>query len=162
MRFLVDGTASEEKAGLVGLRISAGLLAGAGCVSAIFPIFFALLLIMFAVPLLTGGTPTLRSESWPQTLAGMCVTAAITYSIFRAASALRNEKRWAAYVALLIGLIFLLFSLCFVSDIYHPDRLGPDGGFLIFLLPFCFPTGLWWWVYLNLPHVRRRLRRLDT
>ncbi len=159
MEVRVEDIPKEDEPELFGLRISAGLLAGVGCVFAIYPIGFALLLIVLAIQLLTRQFSTLRSESWPLMLVGMCVSAGITYLIFYAASALRKKQRWAAYLAMLFGVLFLLLSGDFVYDLYHPERAGPDEGYGIFFIPFCFLIGLWWCVYLNLPHVRRHLRR---
>jgi len=155
MGFLTDEAPEES----VGLRISAGLLAGVGCVFTLYPVGFAGMLVVLAVQVLTGRTPTFRPQSWLLMLVGLCVTAPITYLIFRAASALRERQRWAAYLAMLFGVVFLLLSGGFVYDLYHPERAGPDEGFGIFFIPFCFLIGLWWCVYLNLPHVRCQLRR---
>ncbi|MDP9040096.1 MAG: hypothetical protein M3O02_12630 [Acidobacteriota bacterium] len=83
-----DSTPEE----LVGLRISAGLLAGVGCVFAIYPIGFAVMLIVLAVQFLTGGGSIFRPQSWLSMLLGMCITAPITYLIFRAASALGRDN----------------------------------------------------------------------
>ena len=159
MGFRVDNAPEEGEPELVGLRISAGLLACVGCIFAIYPLGFAVMLIVLAFQLLTGRASIFRPQSWLLMLVGMCVSAAITYLIFCAASALRNKQRWAAYLAMLLGALFLLLSGDFVYDLYHPERAGPDEGFGIFFIPFCFLIGLWWCVYLNLPHVRRQLRR---
>ncbi|MBB5344509.1 hypothetical protein [Tunturibacter empetritectus] len=159
MEFRADNSPPEDEPELVGLRVSAGLLASVGCIFAIYPLGFALLLIVLAIQVLTGRASTLRPQSWPLMLIGMCVSAAITYLIFCAASALRKRQLWAAYLAMLFGVMFLLLSGGFVYDLYHPERAGPDEGFGIFFIPFCFLIGMWWCVYLNLPHVRRQLRR---
>ena len=58
---------------------------------------------------------------------------------------------------LTFGLLLLLFSGDFIYDLCHPEQLGPEGGFLILFLPFTLLLGIWWYVYLNLPHVRVRL-----
>jgi len=58
---------------------------------------------------------------------------------------------------LTFGLLLLLFSGDFIYDLYHPEQLGPEGGFLILFLPFTLLLGIWWCVYLNLPYVRVRL-----
>jgi len=150
---------SDAPEELVGLRISAGLLAGVGCVFAIYPIGFAVLLVVLAFQLITGRASILRPQSWLLMLAGLCISTAVTYLIFRAASALRERQRWAAYLAMLFGFVFLLMSGEFIYDLYHPERASPDEGFGIFFMPFCFFIGLWWCVYLNLPRVRRQLRR---
>lgn len=155
-----DITHQEEQPELVGLRVSAGLLAAVGCVFALYPLGFAAMLCVFFVQRMTGQALTFRPESWRLMVVGLCVTAPMTYLIFRAASALRNRSRWAAYIALLFGSLFLLISGSFVYDLYHPERAGPDEGFGILIVPFCFLIGLWWWVYLNLPHVRRQLKSL--
>ena len=153
-----DITHEEQQPELVGLRISAGLLVAVGCVIALYPVGFAAMLCVFSIQRMTGQALTFRPESWRLMVVGLCVTAPITYLIFRAASALRNSRRWAADIALLFGSLFLLLSGGFVYDLYHPERAGPDEGFGFFFIPFCFLIGLWWCVYLNLPHVRRQLK----
>jgi hypothetical protein len=159
MAFRADHAPEEDEPELVGLRISAGLLAGVGCIFAIYPLGFAVLLIVLAIQVLTGQASIFRPQSWLLMLVGMCVSAAITYLLFYAASALGKRQLWAAYLAMLFGVMFLLLSGVFVYDLYHPERAGPDEGYGIFFIPFCFLIGLWWCVYLNLPHVRRQLKR---
>jgi hypothetical protein len=88
----------------------------------------------------------------------VAATAALTYLCFRAAAALRNAQRWAAYVATGFGLLLLLFSGDFFYDWFHPDRQSPDEYFGIFIVPFCIAAGLWWCIYLNLPRVRNHLK----
>ena len=75
-----------------------------------------------------------------------------------AAKALIEEKPWAAYVAIGFGLLFLLFAADTISDIYHPERQSVDFEYAVLLIPFLAGSGLWWCVYLNLPHVRAVLR----
>ena len=65
--------------------------------------------------------------------------------------------RWGAYVAMAFGLLLLLFTGVIVYDMYHPEKQSADEYFLILIVPFTTAVGLWWWVYLNLPHVRARL-----
>lgn len=158
MEFKAEITHEEEQPELVGLRISAGLVAAVGCVFALYPICDAAMLCVLTIQRMTGQALTFRPESWRVMVAGLCVTAPLTYLIFRAASALRERRRWGAYTALLFGGLFLLISGSFVYDLYHPERAGPDEGFLILFVPFWFLIGLWWCVYLRLPHVRRQLR----
>jgi hypothetical protein len=90
-------------------------------------------------------------------LIAMAASAGLTYLCFRAAPPLLNAKRWGAYVAMGFGLLLLLFTAEFIYDLYHPDRQSPDEYFGIFVVPFFVAVGLWWCIYLNLPHVRSHL-----
>ncbi len=105
-----------------------------------------------------GHVPALdRRDSLLTLLMVVAVTAAITYLCFRAAAALRNARRWAAYVATGFGLLLLLLSADFFYDWFHPERQSPDEFFGILIVPFCVAVGLWWCIYLNLPRVRAYL-----
>ena len=141
---------------LLGLRISAGLLACVGGVVALYPFLFAALLIVSAIGLLNGRGSTSIHSMW-LLLGALCASIAITYLLFRSSRALREGKRWAAYVAIAFGVVFLLLTSGFIYDLYHPEHASPDEGFGIFIVPALCVVGLWWCVYLNLPHVRRLL-----
>jgi hypothetical protein len=155
--------ANNDRTDLLGLRISAGLLAVLGCVFALYVLLFSLLLGAYVVRCLQGNLSSLANLSSILTLfIIIAVTAALTYLCFRAASALCNAERWASYVAMGFGLLFLLFSAVFFYDWFHPDRQSPDEGFGIFIVPFCITFGLWWCIYLNLPYVRVHLKRVRS
>jgi hypothetical protein len=68
MEFRADNAPEEDEPELVGLRISAGLLAGVGCIFAIYPLGFAVLLIVLAIQVLTGRASIFRPQSWPFSL----------------------------------------------------------------------------------------------
>jgi hypothetical protein len=53
-----------------------------------------------------------------------CMTA-LTWLSLKAAAALRDARRWGAYVAMAFGLLLLLFTASFIYDVYHPERQGP-------------------------------------
>jgi hypothetical protein len=141
-----------------GLRISAILLAALGCVFALYVLLFGLLLGLSLIHRWQGHVPALdRRDSLLTLFMVVAVTAAFAYLCFRAAAALRNAQRWAAYVATGFGLLLLLLSADFFYDWFHPERQSPDEYFGIFIVPFCVALGLWWCIYLNLPRVRAYL-----
>jgi hypothetical protein len=146
---------NNDRTSLLGLRISAGLLAALGCLFALYVLLFSLLLGASVVRRWQGHLPASdKSSSFLTLLIVVATTAALTYLCFSAAAALRNAQRWAAYVATGFGLLLLLFSGDFFYDWFHPDRQSPDEYFGILIVPFCIAVGLWWCIYLNLPRVR--------
>ena len=72
------------------------------------------------------------------------IMSALTWLCIRAAKALYDARRWGAYVAMVFGLLLLLFTGSFVYDIYRPERQGPDEYFLILIVPFALVVALWW------------------
>ncbi len=59
------------------------------------------------------------------------------------------------------GLLLLLFGGMIFRSLYLPYAPGAIQGedFFEFLIALpCVVMGLWWCIYLNLPHVRRHLR----
>lgn len=86
------------------------------------------------------------------------ITSGLSWLCIRAARALRQARRWGAYVAMAFGLLLLVFTGSFIYDMHHPERQSTDEAFGIFVVPFMLVVGLWWCVYLNLPHVRVQLR----
>jgi hypothetical protein len=143
-----------EPTPLLGLRISGGLLVAFGCLWGFYGASFA---IIQGVVSLRARKADILSPSgirWFATpILSVIVMSAFTWLCMRAGKALYDERRWE----LTFGLLLLLFSGDFIYDLYHPEKLGPEGGFLILFLPFTLLLGIWWCVYLNLPHVRVRL-----
>jgi multisubunit Na+/H+ antiporter MnhB subunit len=147
-------TTSSDRTDLFGLRISAGLLAALGCLFALYALLFGFVLF----PFWQRRTQALDKRDLFFFLLSFAIAAALTYLCFRAAAALRNARRWAAYVAIGFGLLLLFFSADIVHDWFHPDpHQLPDEGYVIVLVPFCVTIGLWWCIYLNLPRVRAYL-----
>jgi len=138
------------------VRASAILLALLGSFVALSALSFLLILLVLA------WQQRLATFSWPgfrQIVTGTLLAAALTYLCWRAALALFAARRWAANVAIIWGILFLFMAGQFVFDLYHPSRQGPDEYFGLVLIPPIAIVGLWWCIYLNLPHVRRHLRR---
>jgi hypothetical protein len=154
---------ATERTDLLGLKVSAGLLVALGCLWGLYAMFFAALLAVTGVRAWKGHVYSPSNLRWLGTsLLLVLIMAALTLLCIRAAKALRNARRWGAYVAISFGLMLLLFSGAFVYDMYHPERQGPDDYFGILFVPFTLLLGLWWCVYLNLPHVRARLASSDS
>lgn len=150
------GHATEEN-DLLGLKFSAGLLVALGCLWGLYAVFFTVILGVAGVRAWEG-QPHSPNARWLMTSFLIAIiTSALTWLCIRAAQALREARRWGAYVAMAFGLLLLLFTGDFIYDMYHPERQSPDEGFGIFVVPFMLIVGLWWCVYLNLPHVRVRL-----
>ncbi len=152
---LVEATTEEPP--LLGLRISAGLLVALGCLWAFYAVFSAVALGLTGERAWKGNAHS--SGNLRYLLLTVMILTALTWISFRAAAVLRNGYRWGAYVAMAFGLLLLLFTGSFVYDIYHPERQGPDDYYGIFIVPFTLIVGLWWCIYLNLPHVRAHLKR---
>jgi hypothetical protein len=150
---------SAQSEPLKGLQFSAGLLVALGCLWGIYAVFFAAILTVTGVRVLKADVNTSSSpRSLATSLAVVVVMIALTWLCMTAAAALRSARRWGAYVAMAFGSLLLLFTGTLVYDICHPNRMGPDEGFLILIIPFTLAIGLWWCIYLNLPHVRVRLK----
>jgi len=82
-----------------------------------------------------------------------------------AARAMREAQRWSAYLTMAFGAMFLLVCFFLVFDFFrpfHPEIQAPDADYALLLVPFFFPLGAWWCIYLNLPHVRAYFRRGAT
>jgi hypothetical protein len=145
----------NDQTSLFGLKISSGLLAALGCLFALYALLFGLVLFRFW----QRRAQTLDKRDLFFFLLSFAITTALTYLCFRAAAALRNARRWAAYVAIGFGLLLLFLSADILHDWFHPDpHPFPDEGYGIVLVPFCVTIGLWWCIYLNLPRVRAYLK----
>jgi hypothetical protein len=149
---------AAEHTSLLGLKVSAGLLVALGCLWGLYAVFFAVIFGVTGVRAWKGHVYSPSNTRWFATsILIVIIMGALTWLCIRAAKALYDSRRWGAYVAMAFGLLLLLFSGAFVYDMYHPERQGPDDYFRILFLPFTLLLGLWWCVYLNLPHVRVRL-----
>jgi hypothetical protein len=151
---------TTEETPLLGLRISAGLLVALGCLWGFYAIFSAVILGLTGVRAWKGNVYSPGNlRLFASLLLTVIILTTLTWISFRAAAALRDGSRWGAYVAMAFGSLLLLFTGSFVYDIYHPERQGPDDYFGILIVPFTLVVGLWWCIYLNLPHVRAYLKR---
>ena len=149
----------NDRTSLVGLQISACLLVALGCIFGFYVLFFGGLLIVSVVRYWQGHLPASDKPSWLLSpLLVVAITTALTYLCLRAAAALHNAQRWGAHVATGFGLMLLSFSGIFFYDCFHPDRQSPDEYFVILIVPFWIVIGLWWCIYLNLPHVRSHVK----
>lgn len=91
-------------------------------------------------------------------LAGL-IFAALSYVCIRGAQALTIGWRSGANVGAFMALCLFAFSGDLVFDFFHPERQSADEYFLFILVPFFIALGMWWCIYLNLPHVRAFFRR---
>jgi len=151
---------NDEPRSPLGIRFSAGLLFAFGMLWGLYALLFAGLFCVFGYRL--WGNHVANRQDWHWlvgSLIAMAVSGGLTYLCFRAGAALREARRWAAYVAMGFGLLFLLISGDFVYDMFHPERQSADEYFLILVVPFFFAAGAWWCIYLNLPHVRAYFRQ---
>lgn len=149
---------TNERASLLGVRVSAVLLVALGCLWGFYAIFFVVILGMTGVRAWEGRAHDVGNFVGPlHYFFVVVVMTALTWLCLRAAAALRDARRWGAYVAMASGLLLLLFTVSFTYDIYHPERQGPNDYFGILFVPFALLVGLWWCIYLNLPHVRTYL-----
>jgi magnesium-transporting ATPase (P-type) len=150
-------SSAKEPTSLLGLRVSAGLLVALGCLWGIYALFFVIVFGVSGFRAWKGHASASDNPRWFATLIlVVTITTALTWLCFRAAVALRDARRWA-YVAMTFGMLLLLFTASFIYDIYHPERQSPDEYFGILFVPFSLLVGLWWCIYLNLPHVRAHL-----
>jgi hypothetical protein len=157
--FAKSSEPSTQSESLRGVQFSAGLLVALGSLWGIYAVFFAVIFGVTGVRAWRGhGDSSSSPRSLATSLLVVILMIALTWLCLRAAAALRNARRWGAYIAMAFGSLLLLFTGTFVYDIYHPDSMSPDEGFLIFIVPFTLVIGLWWCVYLNLPHVRVHLK----
>jgi hypothetical protein len=126
-----------EPTPLLGLRISGGLLVAFGCLWGFYGASFA---IIQGVVSLRARKADILSPSgirWFATpILSVIVMSAFTWLCMRAGKALYDERRWGAYIAMAFGLLLLLFSGDFIYDLYHPEQLGPEGGFFNTVLAF--------------------------
>ena len=168
-----DNLTMDQKAGvseqdtdaisLTGVKFSAGLLIALGCVWALYAVLGLVIAGVGAIRL--WGQRSLSYSDVRMLLATIAfelIMGALTWLCIKAAKALRDARRWGAYVAMVFGFFLLLIPALFTYDMYHPERQSVDEGDGMVLIPFILFVGLWWCIYLNLPHVRAHLRRTQV
>lgn len=144
---------------LAGIRFSAALLFMLGVLFGIYVPFYSLMLAVIAYRRIMGTHLTgLSFTSLIFTILG-----AATFSLLciRAGNALSRSRTWAAYVAIISGLILVYFGGWIMIDLFRPYQPGAVQGedlFEFIIAVPCILVGIWWCVYLNLPHVRRHLK----
>ena len=146
-----DPTTENNQKDLPGLRISAVLLILLGCLFVLYALLCGLIICLSVIR-------HAHASEMPLWLLTLCLLCALSYLCYRAAKGLHKAQRWAAYVAIGFGLLLLWFSGSCIYDWFHPERQIPDEAFGILVIPILVAVGLWWCVYLNLPHVRAHLR----
>ena len=148
---------TNERTSLLGVRVSAGLLVALGCLWGFYALFFVVIMGITGIRAWKSHASTPDPRWFATLLLVVIIMTALTWLCLRAAAALRDARRWGAYVAMAFGLLLLLFTASFIYDMYHPERQGPDEYFGILFVPITLLIGLWWCIYLNLPHVRAYL-----
>lgn len=145
---------------LGGVVFSAGLLTALGGLLAIYVPFYT---FMLCVVFVRGSIPPGRHiGSLVVTILG---AAALSYLCFRAGNALNHARRWAAYVAMAWGLLLAYFGGGIILDLFRPYQPGAVQGedlFEFLIAVPCIAVGVWWCVYLNLPHVRKRIQAVEN
>ncbi len=143
---------AEDIEDMAGIRMSAGLLLGLGCLWGFYAVFFIVLEV--AGP---------RNARWSmRSVFTECGLILLCWLCVQAAKALRKTRRWGAYVAIAFGVLLLLFAGSIINDMYHPERQVNDEGYVLLLVPFIAGVGLWWCVYVHLPRVRTRFASNDS
>jgi hypothetical protein len=146
---------------LNGVRVSAVLLTVLGCIIGMYPPFYMIFLGVIVFKLSHSHFIGPGQQHLLVTLPLVIfATAALSYLCFRAASALRRAHRWGAYVAIAFGLFLLWFGGEAMLDLFRPYPPGAVHGedlFEFLIAVPCIALGMWWCVYLNLPHVRANL-----
>jgi hypothetical protein len=150
---------TEAEPPLRGLRTSAALLVVLGCLWAFYAAFSVVILGLAGLRALKGNSYHSADFRFSSSLFfTVIILIGLSWISFRAAAALRNGYRWGAYVAMAFGLLLILFTGSLIYDLFHPERQGPDDYFGTLSIPFTMAVGLWWCIYLNLPHVRANLK----
>ena len=140
----------------MGVRVSAGMLLVLGLILALRSAAFVFLTAVVTIKHSAVGHRTQAAAA----LAAI-IFAAASYMSIRGAAALYRGCRWGANVGTAMGSCLLALSALLVFDYLHPERQSADEYFLIILVPFFMALGMWWCIYLNLPHVRAFLRSVQ-
>ena len=149
---------------LAGMRFSAALLFILGVLFGIYVPFFCLVLVVL-VYRRTMGTHPFEASFALFVVCAILGAAALSLLCIRAGNALARSRRWAAYVAIIWGFILICFGGGIIIDLFRPYQPGAVHGEDMFGLITgvpCILLGVWWCVYLNLPHVRRHLKTANT
>lgn len=147
-----------------GMVTSSVLLTALGALLGVYVPFYSFMLCVILIRHFSRHT-LLSDEHLPSLVATIFVAAALSFLCFRAGSHLKKARRWAAYVAVGWGILLIYFGIRIIIDLFRPYQPGGVQGedFFEFLIAApCVVIGVWWCVYLNLPHVRRRIQAREN
>jgi hypothetical protein len=143
---------------------SSALLTALGALlGAYAPLYFVMLCVILARRFQAHTRPP--DEHLTSQLLTILGAAVLGYLCFRAGSALKQGRRWAAYVAIGWGFLLVYFGSRVMIDLFRPYQPGAVHGedFFVFLVAVpCLLVGVWWCVYLNLPRVRKLIQTVEN
>ena len=131
----------------VGVRFSAILLMLLACALGVCGLFC----LIAVVTVLTNHERILTSLALG---AGAVALLAASFVCVRAATALRNGRRWGANVATVFGGFTAAVGGLIAFDFFRARGQAADEYFIYPLAPIFLLAGAWLCIYLNLPYIR--------
>ena len=149
---------------LGGVVVSSVLLTALGALLGAYVAFYFLMLCVILARRFQGHTRPPNEHLTPLLLT-ILGAAVLGYLCFRAGSALKQGRRWAAYVAIGWGFLLVYFGSRVMIDLFRPYQPGAVQGedlFEFLVAVPCLLVGVWWCVYLNLPRVRKQIQTVEN